>query len=144
MDTVAEWDAARAELKAKHFEAAAEHLLVVIEEDDEDADAYCYLGACYGQLGRYVESEFYLSKACELRPDMAQAHYNLGRCFQARKRIEMAIRCYENALRADPDYGPARNALKELHAVLSPDVRGAEDEEEQVDETEQETHSTSD
>ncbi|MBI2300905.1 MAG: hypothetical protein HYU66_18500 [Armatimonadetes bacterium] len=63
-----------------------------------------------------------------MAPKMAQAHYNLGRTFQARDRIEDAIRSYENALRANRDYAPARAALEALHATLSPDLRDTAEE----------------
>lgn len=121
------WQAAREAIRHRDFTAAVEHLLAVVEEDDEDAEAFCYLGASYGQLHLFVEAEYYLSRACEIAPKLPHAHYNLGRCYHQRGQIEMAIRSYENALRANKEYGPARAALKELHATLSPDVRGPED-----------------
>ena len=120
------WLAARAALRQQDFEAAIEQLLVVVEEDDEDAEALCFLGACYGQTGLYVEAEFYLSKACDVAPEMPQAHFNLARCFQARGQYEMAVRCYENALRAKRDYTAALDALKAMGAHISPELAPSE------------------
>ncbi len=122
-----EWAAARQAIKAGQFETAIEHLTAITEQDDEDADAFCYLGACFGQLGRHLEAEFNLSRATELNPHSAVAHYNLGRCFEQRHLMEQAIRSYENALRANREYAAARKALERLHVTLSPDLRSAEE-----------------
>ncbi len=126
MQTDPAWADAKAALQGKRFEEAIVHLEKVIENDDEDADAYCLMGAAYGALHRYLEAEFYLSRACEIDDTSPVIHFNLGRTFEARKRIEDAIRCYENSLRANRAYAPARQALERLHATLSPDLREPE------------------
>jgi len=134
-----EWAAAKAAIAAHDYEGATLHLLKVVEEDEENAEACAWLGACYGKLHEYVEAEYYLSQACELAPDKPQPHYNLGRCFEARHQMEMAIRSYENSLRAERHYKPAEEALQRLHATLSPDLR-EEDEEEAAPETDEAGH----
>lgn len=123
IDLEQEWAAAKAAIASHDYEGATLHLLRVVEADEENAEACAWLGACYGKLHEYVEAEYYLSQACELAPDKPQPHYNLGRCFEARHQMEMAIRSYENALRAERHYKPAEEALSRLHATLSPDLR---------------------
>ncbi|MCC7491849.1 MAG: tetratricopeptide repeat protein [Fimbriimonadaceae bacterium] len=122
------WDEARAALKEKRWLDAVAALQAICDDDEDDAEAACFLGACFGQIHDFVAAEFYLSRACEVAPQMPQAHFNLGRCFEQRHRLEEAIRSYENALRAQRDYAPARARLQALHAVTSPDVRTAEEE----------------
>lgn len=126
IDRAHEWAAARTAIADRDFENAVLHLLRVVDADDEDAEALTWLGACYGQLQEYVEAEYYLSQACELAPDKPQPHYNLGRCYEARQQIEMAIRSYENALRASRQFKQAEEGLQRLHATLSPDLRNDE------------------
>lgn len=119
--------AGRQAVREKHWEEAIEHLEAAFELEDDRPELLCLLGVCYAQLKQYVEAELYLSKACELAPQVAQYHYNLGRTFHARGRLEMAIRSYENALRADRGYAPARTVLKDLGVTLSPDLRDEEE-----------------
>ncbi len=128
IDLEQEWAAAKAAIAAHDYEGATLHLLQVVEADEENAEACAWLGACYGKLHEFVEAEYYLSQACELAPDKPQPHYNLGRCFEARHQMEMAIRSYENSLRAERHYKPAEEALERLHATLSPDLREPEPE----------------
>lgn len=114
--------------RQKEWEAAVEHLAAAHELNEDDLETMFYLGACHGQLKQFVEAEHYLSMVCEVAPQMPQAHFNLGQTFQARGQLEMAIRSYENALRAKRDYAPARAALEAMHATLSPDLRDDEEE----------------
>ncbi len=118
---------------------------MIDEENDEapnDADVLVLLGSCYGRQGMYLEAEHYLSLACTVRPDMPQAHFNLGQCFHARGRLEMAVRSYENALRADPGYEKSWKVLRALKVTLSPDLQaaGAEHGFEPVEEAHAPTH----
>ena len=131
------WAETKQAIAAHDFEAATLHLLRIVEDDEENAEAHAWLGACYGKLEEFVEAEYYLSQACELAPDKPQPHFNLGRCFEARHQMEMAIRSYENSLRADRHYDPAVKALERLHATLSPDLREEDPEPEPEPEVQQ-------
>lgn len=114
-----------AQVKDGRLEEAIETLLAMVEEDDTNVDALVVLGGCYGKLGQYLEAEHYLSMACELDGTNAQAHYYLGQVFQARGRIEMAVRSYENALRCNIKFERAWKALLSLKVTLSPDLQAA-------------------
>lgn len=114
-----------AQVKDGRLEEAVENLLAMVEEDEGNVEALVLLGGCYGRLGQYLEAEHYLSEACELDGQNAQAHYYLGQVFQARGRVEMAVRSYENSLRCNLGFERAWKALKALKVTLSPDLQAA-------------------
>ena len=51
------------------------------------------------KLGRFDESVAASGEACALRPEWAEAHYNMGQTYDDMGRLESAIVCYENACR---------------------------------------------
>jgi tetratricopeptide (TPR) repeat protein/predicted Ser/Thr protein kinase len=80
--------------------------------------AYRYLydpKASYAELARRVESarktiEATLGDA----PDLAVAHYHLGRCWDLLGHDDRAEASYRSAIRLDPDFGPPRYLLGRL------------------------------
>ncbi len=52
-----------------------------------------------------------LKRVISLRPDHAQAHYNLGLIYQHLGKNEEAIKCYEQATRIMPDYALPYNNI---------------------------------
>ncbi len=57
-------------------------------------------------------------KALEIRPDFAEAHYDLGLIFARLDRLDEAITEYRNALEIKPDYAEAHNNLGSILARL--------------------------
>jgi tetratricopeptide (TPR) repeat protein len=55
-------------------------------------------------------------QALRVKPDLADAHYNLGVALARAGRAPEAIEHYEQALRLRPDLTAARNALARLQA----------------------------
>ena len=52
-----------------------------------------------------------MAPALELRPDFAQAHYNLGNALRDQGNLDDAVACYRRALELRPDYAQAHNNL---------------------------------
>lgn len=52
-------------------------------------------------------AEKYLRRAIKLDPSYAEAHYNLGLCFQRQEKLDPAREAYQHALDRKPDYYPA-------------------------------------
>ena len=50
-------------------------------------------------------------KALEIKPDYAEAHYNLGNAFLQQGRMEEAIAQFQKALTINPDYVAAQNNM---------------------------------
>ena len=57
-----------------------------------------------------------LQQALRIKPDYAEAHYNLGVALAQAGRIPEAIEHLQQALRIKPDYAQAQNALARLQA----------------------------
>jgi tetratricopeptide (TPR) repeat protein len=55
-------------------------------------------------------------QALRLKPDFAEAHYNLGLASEKTGQMPEAIEHYEQALRLRPDFTAASNALARLKA----------------------------
>jgi tetratricopeptide (TPR) repeat protein len=64
--------------------------------------------------GRIEEAIRALGRGVHLRPDLAEAHLNMGRAFQQAGKMEAARRAYERALEIDFTCAEARSALAAL------------------------------
>jgi tetratricopeptide (TPR) repeat protein len=56
-------------------------------------------------------------QALRIKPDYADAHYNLGNALIQAGRVQEAIGHYEQALRIKPDFVLAQNALARVRAI---------------------------
>jgi len=65
--------------------------------------------------GRVPEAIGHYEQALRIKPDYAQAHYNLAAALERVGRVQEAIQHYQQALRSKPDLTEARNALARLH-----------------------------
>jgi len=75
------------------------------------------------EAGRLEEAMKALGRAVHLRPDLVEAHLNMGRAFQRAGKIEAARQAYLRALEIDPTRAEARSAL----AALPPPPPARED-----------------
>ena len=95
----------------KEYEAALD-----IEPDLEYAEL-C-IADCHYMQGKYHLAIAHFTESIAIRPT-PQAWHFLGDChLHVRARIE-AKQCYEEALRLDPDYGAARDALRRVTQTLA-------------------------
>lgn len=62
------------------------------------------LGLCLGKVGRWDEAISAFDTIIAAMPDFAPAHYNKGWNHEFRGDLEIAIRCYKNALAINPHY----------------------------------------
>jgi TolA-binding protein len=60
-----------------------------------------------------------LSESVRLRPTSPAAHYNLGNALVGRQRLADAQSQFREAVRLDPDYGLARDALVRVERALA-------------------------
>lgn len=65
---------------------------------------HCSHGEVLKELGRLEESIRCYHKALAIKPDFAEAYYNLGNLYHLRKLYSEAIRCYQKALQLKPDF----------------------------------------
>jgi tetratricopeptide (TPR) repeat protein len=102
----------------KHVEAIEEYKLA-IREDPKFTKAHIYMGDSYLALGQRDEAIRCYQKAIELDPKDRQAHRFLGDVYEKvfdetkdAKYIDLAINCYQNAVRADLSYQTASKDLE--------------------------------
>jgi tetratricopeptide (TPR) repeat protein len=81
----------------------------------------------FGVIGRPRPAEVFFRRALAKAPENAVLHYDLGLAVAGENRGEEARRCFEEALRRDPSFAPARSALA-LARLRAGDEEGALDE----------------
>jgi len=90
-----------------------------VQLDPQDAGAHNNLSILLQQAqGRLKEAEESCRQAIKLKPDLADAHYNLGNTLKKQGRLDEAEASYTQAITLKPDYSEAHynlgNTLKEL------------------------------
>lgn len=108
------------------FDEAVNLLEDATRADEWNYDAFVYLGAAYAQQGRNNLVIGALRRACEISPNSARIHYNLGQAYESAGVPREAWFEYKRALELDPNYGLARGALvsltQRLPQLLSPSI----------------------
>ena len=69
------------------------------------------LGASRAQVGMLDEAVESYKKSISLKPDFANAYYNMGVAFQAQGRFDMSIIAYNKVVLFKPDYAEAYNNM---------------------------------
>jgi len=70
---------------------------------------YNIRGTRYANLGQLDTAISYYEKALSIKPDYAEAHYNLGFTRQRLGQLDAAVRSYKNVVAIKPDYAEAHN-----------------------------------
>jgi len=68
-------------------------------------------GACYKEIGQLEGAAKMFGVAVSLKPEYAEAHFNLGVIDQALENLETAVACYKRAIAISPNYPDAYNNL---------------------------------
>ena len=69
------------------------------------------MGAASASLGRLDQAERAFIRACELCPDYADAHSNVGNVFLQRQKLDEAVAAFRRALAINADHADAHNNL---------------------------------
>tara|TARA_B110000196_G_scaffold60578_1_gene50369 strand:- start:72 stop:1877 length:1806 start_codon:yes stop_codon:yes gene_type:complete len=75
---------------------------------------YNISGACYKEIGQLEEAFKGFQKAVALKPDYAEAQYNLGVTIHELGQVDSAIKCYERVLAIQHAYPNAHNNLGQI------------------------------
>lgn len=96
------------------YEQSAKWYRQAIEATPDDATGYIFLGAVLARQGRLHEAEeAYRTGAACREGCVDEAFYNLGNVLRARERFDGASECYREAIRLDPNYRIAKQALRD-------------------------------
>jgi len=69
------------------------------------------------QSGQMPEAMEHYEEALRIKPDYAEAHYNLGVALYQAGRVSEAVEQFEQVLRINPNDVEARNNLAHLQAL---------------------------
>ncbi len=86
-------------------------------------DAHLNLGVGLAMLGRPEEAEPHLRYVAANRPHQIDGLFSLGTVLQQQGRIDEAVRYFEESLRVQPDFEPARRALDEIRQSRGRPIR---------------------
>jgi TolA-binding protein len=78
---------------------------------DNNYKAYNLLGITLERQGRLTDALRHYFEALRIKPDYAEAPYNMGNVLMRQGRLKEALRHYSEALRIKPDYADAHNNL---------------------------------
>ena len=106
--------------QGKVFDAIAE-CKRAIALDPDFGNPYNDIGAYLIELGRFDEAIPWLELAIKApRYDPRHfPHFNLGRAYMAKGMLGRARRCFEEALRIEPRYVLARQAIGNIRALVN-------------------------
>ena len=70
---------------------------------------YNIRGTRYANLGQLDTAISYYKKSLAIKPDYAEAHYNLGFSLHRLGQLDAAVRSYKKVVAIKPDYAEAHN-----------------------------------
>ncbi len=103
------------------MEEAIEQCKKAIALDPEFGNPYNDIGAYLIEMRRYDEAISWLERAIEAKRYEPRhfPHFNLGRAFLAKEMYGKARSCFQAALRIEPRYTLAREALDKLRRLVN-------------------------
>ena len=108
-----------------HFQGRIEDAIAeckrAIEVDPDFGNPYNDIGAYLIDLRRYDEAISWLERAIEA-PRYEPRHYphfNLGRAYFSKGMINQARACFQEALRIEPEYTLARQAVENIRRMVN-------------------------
>jgi tetratricopeptide (TPR) repeat protein len=93
------------------FQAAIDKIKALNEEYPNVPLLFNLIGACYKELGNLEGSVKMFEVAVNIKPNYAEAHFNLGVVLTDLGRLDAAIESYNNAIKITPRYFDAHNNL---------------------------------
>ena len=84
-------------LRYSKFEEAEETLTKAIKYDKNNFEAYYYRGCAKVNEKRYQDAIADFEKAVKIKPDYADAYFNMGRSYYLLNNEEKACECYKLA-----------------------------------------------
>jgi len=108
-----------------HFQGKVDDAIAeckrAIEVDPDFGNPYNDIGAYLISLGKYDEAISWLERAIKApRYDPRHfPHFNLGRVYFAKGMFNRARQCFQEALRIEPRYALARQAVDNLRSMVN-------------------------
>ncbi|HEY3395852.1 MAG TPA: tetratricopeptide repeat protein [Lacipirellulaceae bacterium] len=101
------------------YDEAAAWYRQAIQCDPDDATYHIFLGAVVAKQGRLEEAEVSHRTAIACAEGcIDEAYLNLGLVLRAQERFDEAADCFREAIRRDPQYRIARQALRDVERCM--------------------------
>lgn len=94
-------DCADLAMQMCRYKFALQVYVEALENIGPDAELFANIGECYIQLKQYRQARLNLRKANRLDPYNDEVNYNLGLCFAAEQKWDIAIQHYYKALKIE-------------------------------------------
>jgi len=104
---------------AGDIDKAVEELETATQLDNTDHKSFIYLGAAYAAKGRYNAAIGAFKMADQIMPSIPSTYYNIGQAYEAAGMLEDAEYEYNRAVRLDPTYTNANEALARIRKKLA-------------------------
>ena len=95
----------------KNWTAALTYFQQVVADDPNNVLALCSVGDCYNKLCQYIKAIEAYKQAVRIKPDFAEAHYNLAVFFCQIGKYQEAVEACKEATKIDPNYANAHFEL---------------------------------
>ena len=126
--TDARFDLASVEAEGGLWQEAASDFKRVLAERPKDARAHQHLGEVlflwgdqFSKAGQYEQAIARYREALNYRPSDAELHMSLGVALARAQRLAEAVPEFQAALRINPSFQPARQALEQVQGQLGKD-----------------------
>ena len=93
------------------IQEALDTVETLIKDYPNEPLLYNISGACYKEIGQLEKAFKNFEKAVDLKPEYAEARYNLGITLRELGQVDAAIKCYENTLAIKHAYPNVHNNL---------------------------------
>jgi len=111
---------ARAYRRCGNFESAEAWYRRTVAADPDDAGPHIFLGGFLTTCGRYHEAEEVYRRATTCASGAVdEAWLNLGYVMRATERFAEALECFRRAVRIDPYYEIAKEAIDDVRAAMA-------------------------
>jgi len=95
----------------RQFQHALKEASQLLQQFPSSVTLYNISGAANGGLGLLDAAIEAFNKAVSIKPDYAEAYYNMGKVLTDQGKLEEAIEAYNKALTIKPDYADAYNNM---------------------------------
>ena len=79
----------------------------LINDNSKEAILHNIAGACYSSLGQLTDAIDSFNEAIKIKPDYADAFFNIGNAFKDQNKFDNAIEAYKKSILIKPAYASA-------------------------------------